>query len=117
MKSWIDFGDYIGARFRRNRVDIRVPNRVGIRGRQPGVWLLHVRLLADDFLQLSQLLLDDAGDFFSAAFGFKIGIFEQFAFSLFSGTFCVVKIAFDLLFCTVCHFFLVRGLISTQGTK
>src|SRR5580698_2525537 len=62
-------------------------------------------LFADHLLDLSQLLLHNTSHFFNAAFRFKIGIVSQFAFSLFRRPFCIVKIAFDLLPCTVCHGF------------
>jgi len=66
-------------------------------------------LLADHFLKFSQLLLDDAGYFFNAAFRFKIGIIGQFSLSLFGRSFCIVKIAFNLLPCAVCHLSLERA--------
>jgi hypothetical protein len=75
------------------------------------------RLLADHFLKLSQLLLDDTSDFFSSAFRFKIGIVSQFTLCLFSSSFCIVKIAFNLLLCAVCHYFPRTWLLSIPYTS
>jgi hypothetical protein len=61
-------------------------------------------LLADHFLKLTQLLLNDTSYFFDSAFCFKVRIVSQLARSLFSRTFYIVKIAFNLLPCAVCHF-------------
>jgi hypothetical protein len=61
-------------------------------------------LLADQFLKFTQLLLNDTSHFFDSAIRLKIGIVSQFALSLFSRSFCVVKVAFNLLPCAVCPF-------------
>ena len=74
------------------------------------------RLLADQFLKLSQILLDHPGDFLSSAFSFKIGIVSQFALRFFGGSFCIVKIAFNLLLRAVCHCFPRTRLPSIRRT-
>jgi len=61
-------------------------------------------LFANQFLQMPQFFLNDSGNLFGSAFRFQIGIVNQFAFGLFGGAFCIVKIAFNLLLCAVCHF-------------
>jgi hypothetical protein len=85
----------------------------------PGLAFAPLISLADQFLELAQLLLNDAGNLFDSAFCLKIGIVGQFSFGLFSGSFCVVKIALDLLLCAVCHFSskrLVSRILSSTST-
>ena len=62
-------------------------------------------LLADQFLELTQLLLNFTSHFFGPAFRLKIGIVNELALSLFRRSFCVAQVAFNLLPCAVCHLF------------
>lgn len=62
-----------------------------------------VALFADQFLEVRELLLDDASHFFGSAFRLEVGIVFQLSLSLFRRPFCVVKIAFNLLPRAVCH--------------
>src|ERR1700722_4706664 len=72
-------------------------------------------LLADQLLEVTQLLLNNASHLFDPAFRLKIRIVSQLAFSLFSRSFCVVKIAFNFLPCAVCHFSSEYGLSAMGG--
>jgi hypothetical protein len=77
-----------------------------LQDRLPAVdYSLNQRSLANQFLKLTQLLLNNSSHLFGPPFRLKIRIVSQFALRFLGRSFCVVKVAFNLLPCAVCHFF------------